>query len=132
MRELSWLLGPAFRSLMLVVAVSPVQGWLIRHRVPRWTSTIVVLLLIYLVLVALVGALTTSVAQLATLLPDCADQTDALLTSVTDLLARYRIGTAQLTEPAQQVDVGRVADLLTTVLASVGSRRRCSRCWPSR
>jgi AI-2 transport protein TqsA len=121
MRQLSWLLGPAFLSLMLVVAVSPVQGWLIRRRLPRWISTVVVLLLLYLVLVALVAVLTVSVAQLATLLPGYADQANALLTSVTDLLARYGVGTAQITEMAGQIEVGRVADLLTTVLASVSS-----------
>lgn len=121
MRQLGWLLGPAFLALMLVVAVSPVQGWLIRHRLPRWASTVAVLLLLYLVLVTLVGVLTVSVAQLATLLPDYAEQANDLLNTVTDLLARYGVGTDQITEVAAQIDVGRVADLLTTVLASLSS-----------
>ena len=27
----AWLLGPAFMALIIVIAVSPVQGWLRRH-----------------------------------------------------------------------------------------------------
>ncbi len=121
MRSLGWLLGPMFLALMLVVAVSPVQGWLIRHRLPKALSTVAVLLLLYLVLVALAGALTISLAQLAGILPDYADQADALLAQMTDLLARYGFGATEMNDLISQFDVGRAVDVLTAVLAQLSN-----------
>jgi len=121
MQQISWLLGPVFLAMMLVVAVSPLQSALLRHGVPRWISTITILLVLYLVLLALAGVLVVSVAQLATLLPSYQDRATAMLNSVTKLLASYNIGTDQITNLARQVDPGRVADVLTTVLSSLTS-----------
>ncbi len=121
MQQISWLLGPVFLSLMLVVAVSPLQSALLRRGVPRWISTVTILLVLYLVLLALAGVLVISVAQLATLLPTYQDRATSMLNSVTKLLAGYNIGTDQITNLAKQIDPGRVADVLTTVLSSLTS-----------
>jgi predicted PurR-regulated permease PerM len=121
MRELGWLIGPGFLALMLVVAVSPVQAAMLRRGVPRWVSTIAILLILYLVLLALAGVLVVSVARLATLLPSYSTRASELLASVTTKLADYGVGTDQISNLAKQVDVGRVADLLTTVLSSLTS-----------
>ena len=109
-----------FVALMLVVAVSPVQGWLIRNRVPRWVATVVVLLLLYLVLLALVGVLTVSIAQLATLLPNYASDANALLVNLTKILKNYNVGTEQITLFEQLLAL-RITDINTKPAPEVQS-----------
>jgi AI-2 transport protein TqsA len=121
MQQIAWLLGPVFLAMMLVIAVSPLQSALLRRGVPSWVSTIAILLVLYTVLLALAAVLVVSVAQLATLLPSYSDRATSLLDSVTARLAGYGVGTDQITNLVKQVDVGRVADLLTTVLSSLTS-----------
>jgi len=120
-RELGWMIGPVMLALMLVVAVSPVQGWMLRRGLPRWLATIAVILILYAVLLTLVGILGVSVAQLAGLLPGYSDQAGQLLTAVQDQLGRWGVGSAQINDFVGQIDLGRVTDILTTVLSSLTS-----------
>jgi len=120
-RELGWMIGPVMLALMLVVAVSPVQGWMLRRGLPRWLATITVILILYAVLLTLVGILGVSVAQLAGLLPGYSEQAGQLLTAVQDQLARWGVGSAQINDFVGQIDLGRVTDILTTVLSSLTS-----------
>src|SRR4051812_28944196 len=39
LRAVAWLVAPVFLALVIVVALSPVQGWLRRKGVPRWLAT---------------------------------------------------------------------------------------------
>ena len=121
MRGLDWMLGPVFLALMLVVAVSPVQTWMLRHGMPRWLATIAVLLILYAVLIALVSVLAVSVAQLAGLLPSYAGRASELLASVQVELTHRGVGPNQINNLVKQVDLGRVTDVLTTVLSSLTS-----------
>jgi AI-2 transport protein TqsA len=121
MRSLDWMLGPVFLALMLVVAVAPVQSWMLRHRMPRWLATIAVLLILYAVLIALVSVLAVSVAQLAGLLPSYATRASELLASVQVQLAHRGVGPSQINDLVNQVDLGRVTTVLTTVLSSLTS-----------
>lgn len=120
-RELSWLLGPVFLALMLVIAVSPVQSALNRRGVPRWVSTISILVILYLVILVLAGVLVVSVAQLAALLPSYSSTASSMGESVTKLLASYGVGAEQINSVLQQIDPNRVADILTTILSSLTS-----------
>ena len=121
MRSLDWMLGPVFLALMLVVAVAPVQSWMLRHRMPRWLATIVVLLILYFVLLALVAVLALSVAQLASLLPNYSDRVSQLLSSLGTELTRRGVGQNQINDLYKQIDLGRVTSVLTTVLSSLTS-----------
>lgn len=120
-RQLAWMIGPVMLALMLVVAVSPVQTWMLRHHLPRWVATVSVLLILYAVLIALVGVLGVSVAQLAGLLPGYSSRASQLLTSVQDQLARWGVGADQINNFVRQIDLGRVTDVVTTVLSSLTS-----------
>src|SRR5688572_4640422 len=44
---MAWLVGPMFLALMIVICVSPLQGWLRRHGFPRWVGTLVLVLVVY-------------------------------------------------------------------------------------
>ena len=39
-RAMARLIGPAFLALRIVIAISPVQGWLLRKGLPRWLSVL--------------------------------------------------------------------------------------------
>jgi AI-2 transport protein TqsA len=119
--ELSWLIGPVFLALIIVIVVSPLQGWLLRHGVPRWAATATLILAVYAVLVALGVVLVISVAQLASLLPEYGGRVTELIDNVTDALARLGIGPEQLNSVAQSVDLGRLADVLGSILAALGN-----------
>jgi predicted PurR-regulated permease PerM len=120
-RSLDWMLGPVFLALMLVVAVSPVQTWMLRHHLPRWLATITVLLILYAVLIVLVTVLGVSVAQLTGLLPTYAGRVSQLLAAVQTQLAHRGVGPSQIQDLVNQIDLGRVTDVLTTVLSSLTS-----------
>lgn len=121
MRSLAWMLGPVFLALMLVVAVSPVQEAMKARRLPGWLSTITVLLLVYAVLVGLVVILVVSLARFATVLPQYSDAAQKQLTAVTDLLAKYGVGQDQINGIVDQIDLGKVAGVVSTVLSSLSS-----------
>src|SRR3954452_21851948 len=82
LREISWLLAPVLLALVVVIALSPVQTWLMRAGWPRWASATVLLVLVWTVLLAFVGLLVLSIAQLAALLPDYADRAEVLLNGI--------------------------------------------------
>jgi predicted PurR-regulated permease PerM len=43
-RATAGLIGPAFLALTIVIAISPVQGWLLRKGLPRWVSVLALVL----------------------------------------------------------------------------------------
>ena len=75
----AWLLGPAFMALIIVIAVSPVQGWLRRRSWPGWATSLVVVILVYAILFGLALGIMISVARLATELPKYGDTFDDLV-----------------------------------------------------
>lgn len=118
---LSWLIGPVFLALTIVIVVSPLQGWLLRRGVPHWAALAALILTVYAVLVALAVVLVVSVAQLASLLPRYADRATRLVDDLTAVLARFGVGQQQLSTIADTVDFGRIADVVGSLLAAVGN-----------
>ena len=86
MREGAWLIAPTFLGIILVVLVSPVRVRVERLGAPIWLGAVVTILLVYLIIVALVGSVVLSFAQLAQLVPEyvpeMADRLDELLRSL--------------------------------------------------
>jgi len=39
-RAMAWLIGPAFLALIIVIAVSPVQGWLLKKPGAGWADAL--------------------------------------------------------------------------------------------
>jgi predicted PurR-regulated permease PerM len=120
-RSLDWLLGPVFLALMLVVAVAPVQTWLLRRGTPRRLATVGVLVVLYAVLIALVSVIAVSAARLTALLPGYAGRASDLLAALQTELARRGFGPTQVTDLVNQIDIDRITGVLTTVLSSLTS-----------
>jgi AI-2 transport protein TqsA len=120
-RATAWLIGPAFLALIIVVALSPVQGWLRRHHWPAWLTTIVLVLLVVGLLVVFALVVVVSLARLAALLPQYTDRADQLLQSVAGSLARFGVRPDQLQGAVDDVDPAKVVTLIGTLLAGLSS-----------
>src|SRR3954454_19454782 len=59
----SWLVGPVFLALMIVIAISPVQNTMLRHGWPAWLSTLVLVVLVTGVLVVFAFVFVVSIAR---------------------------------------------------------------------
>ncbi|GAY10035.1 hypothetical protein TOK_4391 [Pseudonocardia sp. N23] len=115
----AWLIGPAFMALVVVIAVSPVQGWLIRRGWPAWATSLVVVVLVYAILFGLALGVIVSVARLAAELPQYATSADELVTSLSSWLLQLGVGPEQLQQVAGSLNLGRLAGILGVLLSSV-------------
>ena len=68
-RSASWLVGPVFLALVIVITVHPLTARLRDRGLPGWAATTLLVLVVYGVLVVLAGVVVVSLARLATLLP---------------------------------------------------------------
>ena len=120
-RTASWLVGPVFLALVIVITVHPVHARLRSRGLPGWVATTLLVLVVYGVLVVLAGVVVVSLARLATLLPSYAPQFNELLASATAELARFGVGTAQLREIAGTLDYGRLVGIVSGLLLGLTS-----------
>ena len=119
LRSVAWLIGPVFLALVVVIALSPVQTWLLRAGVPRWLATSVLLVLVWTVLLVFVGLLVISAAELAALLPDYTESAQRLLNNLVADLNDARVVQGTVSDLVQQIDYGQVVGVASGVLASL-------------
>ena len=115
----AWLIGPAFMALIIVIAVTPVHGWLRRHGWPGWATTLVLILLVYGIMIVLALGIIYSIARLATELPQYASKADGLVNSATAELAKHGVGPDQVKQAASSLNLGKLAGVLGALLGSV-------------
>ncbi|MBC2641580.1 MULTISPECIES: AI-2E family transporter [unclassified Rhodococcus (in: high G+C Gram-positive bacteria)] len=113
------IVGPIFLALMLTVAVHPLPEWLHRKGVPPWLATIAAILVVNGILVVLVLSLALSVAQLATLLPEYADDFGALIDSAQSFLNSVGVNSADAQTLLSQVDYNKVFGLVDGILQAM-------------
>jgi AI-2 transport protein TqsA len=118
-RSVAWLVGPIFLALMIVIAIAPVQNALLRRGWPAWLSTLVLVLLVAGVLVVFALVFVVSIARLAALLPQYADQADKTLQSIANSLKGLGVDPAQLKSAVSSVDPAKLVALIGTVLAGL-------------
>ena len=119
LREVSSILGPLVLALVLVIAVSPVRGWLVRHSAPGWVQVAVPYLILLLVLFGMVAVLTISAVQLASLLPAYGPQFQQLLADAQAFATTHGVSNAQLDKAIATFDPNRVLGLAQTLLSSL-------------
>lgn len=118
-RAMAWLIGPAFLALIIVIAVTPVQGWLRSKGWPGWASTLAVVLAVYAIVLSLALSIIVSIARLGTELPKYAGRGDGLVASLLAQLAKWGVGPEQIREVAGSLNIGKVAGLIGGLLGSV-------------
>ncbi|MEV0649632.1 AI-2E family transporter [Phytomonospora sp. NPDC050363] len=112
------LVAPVALALVLVVALSPVQSFLVRHGWPRWLGSLVLLLVVYGLLLAFAGILLVSIGQLSGLVPHYAAEATAMISEVTGWLAKHGVDSAQVRSALSQFDPSRLVGLLTSLAGS--------------
>ncbi|HEU5472644.1 MAG TPA: AI-2E family transporter [Actinophytocola sp.] len=117
---LSWLIGPVFLALIIVLCVMPVQTWLRGRGVPRWVATSALVIGVYAVLVALVLVMIVSLAQLGSLLPEYADKARGMVEEITAALTRLGVAPDQLATLSGAFDIDTLTALIGSILAAVG------------
>jgi AI-2 transport protein TqsA len=120
-RSIAWLIGPAFLALIIVIALSPVQGWLRRHNWPAWLTTLVLVVLVVGLLVGLSLVVVVSLARLAALLPQYADRADQLLRSLAGSLGQFGVGPDQLQDAVSGISPAKVVGLIGALLAGLSA-----------
>jgi AI-2 transport protein TqsA len=116
LREISWLVAPVLLAFVVVIALAPVQTWLMRAGWPRWAGATVLLVLVWTVLLAFVGLLVLSAAQLAALLPDYAGRAEELLGGVVRDLNSAGVVSGQLSDLVGRLDYGQLVGVATGLL----------------
>jgi predicted PurR-regulated permease PerM len=119
LREVASIVAPVVLALVLVIAVAPVRRWLEARRAPVWLQVAVPFLIVVLVLVGMVGILTFSVAELASLLPAYANEFQRLLADAQLWAARHGLGNDVINRALQSFDPTRLLGLAQILLGSL-------------
>lgn len=119
LREVASIVGPFVLALVLVIAVSPVRGWLSRRQAPVWLQVALPFLIVVFVVLGMVAVLTVSVAQLTALLPTYTRQFQRLLIQTQQLAAEHGVGGEQLNKALGALDAGKVIALLQALLSGL-------------
>src|SRR3954470_6670499 len=117
LREIAWLVAPVLLALVVVIALAPVQTWLLRAGWPRWASATVLLVLVWTVLLAFVGLLVLSVAQLAALLPNYTDRAEELINGVVRDLNQAGVVSGQLSDLVRGIDYPQLVGVASNLLS---------------
>src|SRR3954454_10307428 len=91
----AWLVGPVFLALIIVIAVSPVQSWLLGRGWPSWLTTLVLVVSVVSLLLLFAVVIVVSIAQLAALLPQYAGRSAQLMQSLSGSLQRFGVEPGQ-------------------------------------
>ncbi|QDP96799.1 AI-2E family transporter [Microlunatus elymi] len=112
------ILSVVFLTLVLTIAVHPLQRVLARH-IPPWLATLICLIVVYLGILGLASLMFVSAAQFAGLLPQYEDQFDNLVGQLSDQLAALGIKEDQLHAVTAQLDLSKLTKILTSALSGV-------------
>jgi AI-2 transport protein TqsA len=113
------IVGPVFLVLTLVITVSPLRKWLLRHRWPSALASIVSLLAIYLLLVVILGSVVWSLYRLVATLPQYGPAFTRIFDSLIGLTQRFGYGTDQLTKLASSFQVSSLAGPAQSLLGAL-------------
>ncbi|MGY1707440.1 AI-2E family transporter [Geodermatophilus sp. SYSU D00697] len=115
----SGLLAPVLLAFVLTVTASPLVGALVRRGVRRGLAVAVTVVLVDGGLIAFTVALVVSVGQLATVLPQYADQWRQLVDDVRGALSAAGVGRDQVEQIVGSLDLSSVVSAVGGLLAGV-------------
>lgn len=115
----AWLVGPVFLALIIVIAVSPVQGRLRRRGWPSWLSTLVLVVLVCGLLLVLALVIVVSLVRLADLLPQYAGRADQLRQAVAGSLQSFGVAPDALQVAVSGLNPSAVVDAIGAVVAGL-------------
>jgi AI-2 transport protein TqsA len=121
MRAIPGIIGPIFTALVLTITVNPIRGWLLRRGASRAVASLAVFLTVLAIVVALFVAAVVGVVQLATLMPQYADQIQQELSGLQSWLAGVGVSQADIQSLFSSISPGQIAAVASSLLSSVSS-----------
>lgn len=118
LRTIADIIAPTFLALTLVITAHPLMSFLIRRRCPKWLAAVVTLIVVYVVVLGLVGALALSVAQLIIVMPQYTGRFVALYHSTIDWLTSLGLSSEQITTALSSFDPTTLVPAATSLLGS--------------
>ena len=112
------IVAPVMLSVALVIVVHPLRARFERH-MPRWAASIIVLIMTVMLILSLAIAVAVSLGQLAKLIPTYATEMNGYVADVGEGLKNLGVGSDQSDSMVNSADVGKLVDLVTSILASV-------------
>ena len=119
LKSISGLVAPAFLALVLTIGVHPLRGWLMRHGLPGWAATLVMILTVYAILLILALSLVVSIARFATLMPSYQQDMSNLVSEATAWLESVGVGKQQIDAVGQAFDPSRLVGVATGFLSGL-------------
>jgi predicted PurR-regulated permease PerM len=118
LRSLADIVAPIFLILTLVITFQPLRTVFVRRRFPRWLASLLVLILIFLMMGVILGAVTLSVTRLIEVAqdPKYFQAYANVYNGALDLLERAGVSNKDLRNMLSQINVGSVTSAAQTVL----------------
>ncbi|HHX85968.1 MAG TPA: AI-2E family transporter [Actinomycetales bacterium] len=121
LKQISTIIMPAFLALNLVIAALPLQRFLQRRGLPRWSAAIIVLLVLYAILAALVGMLVWAIWVAAEEIPRYQDKFNELYAQSIELLARFGVSQDQVGSSLKGIDPQTIMGTVQNVAGQLSS-----------
>jgi len=118
-RAAAEIVAPAMLALVLTIAVLPVAAWARRHGWPGWLGTLTALVASYAILLVMLIGTIVCLIKLVDLLPQYAGSAQDLTARADDGLSRLGISTDATQDALDNVDPGKVADILAGLLSGI-------------
>lgn len=119
LRETADIIAPIFLIITLVITVQPLRRIFLRWRFPSVLASVLVLLVIFLMMSAILGAVALSVTQLVYQLPRYEKAFLAIYDSALELLAGLGVDTSNLPGLISQIDIGSITGAAQSVLQQI-------------
>jgi AI-2 transport protein TqsA len=113
------ILGPIILAFVLVVVAHPLIGMLVRRGTRRGFAVAITVLVVDGGLLAFALALVVSIGQLATVLPQYAEEWQHMLDGIRSTLAGLGVGPQQVTDALHSVQLGSVLSVVGSLLAGL-------------
>lgn len=118
MREASAIITPIIIAFIVSILFTPLHGWLIDRRVPRWLALVIVMLTILLVVSAMVSITVVSITQFINRVPQYSDSLQGLINSALDFLETLPIDTSSLLN-FEMFDMSQIINVSGSILGGV-------------
>ena len=89
LKQASDIVGPLFFTLTVVIAVYPLNGWLLSRKVPQLLASVITMISVYLLIIVVLGSVVWSLTRLATTLPAYSDEFTQLYNNLLGWLAGF-------------------------------------------
>jgi predicted PurR-regulated permease PerM len=118
-QQISSIAGPVVLAMVLVIAVSPIRGWLTARQAPGWAVVAVPLAVVLIVLLGMVAILTVAITQMAILIPTYSTQFNQLVVDAQHWAASLGYGSAEINKVIASLDPGQLLQLAQQLLTGL-------------